>query len=258
MRTRCAPSPPSSLKLVTSTSRPLHVHFLQIALGKKGTKAMASLKRKKNVILSSQCAPSPSTTKPNMSELSSRACRPSFKRRQRNVQAFFLGIKTKKRENVLADLQNVSLWKFHKSLLQLWTTSSLSWLVWGHMSYTAHNIHWTNDKYDLEEREFAWTCAHSLSLQSDHAWKEKSQSLCDSHRAKLIQRFYNPDIPLALQPLLPPVEHEIRQFWKRNQHYGPYVTRISVTTWNPPLRFRSNMIRFIMLQTSRHVHGKWT
>lgn len=113
-------------------------------------------------------------------------------------------------------------------------------------------------KYDLEEREFAWTCAHSLSLQSDHAWKEKSQSLCDSHRAKLIQRFYNPDIPLALQPLLPPVEHEIRQFWKRNQHYGPYVTRISVTTWNPPLRFRSNMIRFIMLQTSRHVHGKWT
>lgn len=92
MRTRCAPSPPSSLKLVTSTSRPLSSD----CSWQKRNKSHGFFKKKKNVILSSQCAPSPSTTKPNMSELSSRACRPSFKRRQRNVQAFFLGIKTKK------------------------------------------------------------------------------------------------------------------------------------------------------------------
>lgn len=111
-----------------------------------------------------------------------------LKEDNRTFKRFFLGIRTKKK---VADLQNVSLWKFHKSLLQLWTTSSLSWLVWGHMSYTAHNIHWTNDNYDLEERQSSPEHVHTVFLCNRIMHEKKNPSLCVIHT---VQNLYKDSI----------------------------------------------------------------
>lgn len=84
------------LHLLWNLSHPLHVHFLQIALGKKGTKAMASLKRKKM----SSCQ----VSAPHLPVQQNQTC-PSYphvragqvlKEDNGTFKRFFLGIKTKK------------------------------------------------------------------------------------------------------------------------------------------------------------------
>lgn len=59
------------------------------------------------------------------------------------------------------------------------------------MSYTAHNIHWTNDKYDLEERESSPEHVHTVFLCNRIMHEKKNPSLCVIHT---VQNLYKDSI----------------------------------------------------------------